>query len=129
MAVEKQKIPTKASFSAVPSLKNKASGTAPSSPRAKQSGMLEEQMRENMQTFYMIEAQEFLNQKRLGDIILSKKENALEKGKLLYDATKVMQMTQGYLKKNLLDLMKKRKWNEAQSSKLNSVTNEAVREA
>jgi hypothetical protein len=91
--------------------------------------MLEDQMRENMQTFYMIEAQEFLNQKRLGDIILSKKDNALEKGKLLYDATKVMQMTQGYLKKNLVDLMKKRKWNEAQSSKLNSVTNEAVREA
>ncbi len=66
-----------------------------------------------MQTFYMIEAKEFMNQKRLGEFTLSKKENILEKGQLLYDATKVMQMTQGYLKKNLLDLMKKRKLNEA----------------
>lgn len=61
----------------------------------------------------MIEAKEFMNQKRLGEFTLSKKENILEKGQLLYDATKVMQMTQGYLKKNLLDLMKKRKLNEA----------------
>jgi hypothetical protein len=33
-----------------------------------------------MQTFYMIEAKEFMNQKRLGEFTLSKKENILEKG-------------------------------------------------
>lgn len=82
-------------------------------------------MRENLQTFFMIEAKEFMNQKRLGEMTLSKKENILEKGQLLYDATKVMQMTQGYLKKNLLDLMKKRKWNE--SNMQNVSKDEAVR--
>ena len=84
-------------------------------------------MRENMQTFYMIEAKEFMNQKRLGEFTLSKKENFLEKGQLLYDATKVMQMTQGYLKKNLMDLMKKRKLNEAHSNALGQSKNEVVR--
>jgi hypothetical protein len=42
--------------------------------------MIEEQLRENMQTFYMIEVKEFMNQKRLGELTLSKKENILEKG-------------------------------------------------
>ncbi len=82
-----------------------------------------------MQTFYMIEAKEFMNQKRLGEFTLSKKENILEKGQLLYDATKVMQMTQGYLKKNLLDLMKKRKINEAHNIALGQSKNKVVIEA
>ena len=77
----------------------------------------------------MIEAKEFMNQKRLGEFTLSKKENILEKGQLLYDATKVMQMTQGYLKKNLLDLMKKRKINEAHNIALGQSKNKVVIEA
>jgi hypothetical protein len=38
-------------------------------------------------------------------------------------------MTQGYLKKNLLELMKKRKLNEAHSLALGQSKNQAVREA
>jgi hypothetical protein len=41
----------------------------------------------------MFEASDYMNQKKLGVFTLSKNENFLEKGKLLYDATKVMQMT------------------------------------
>jgi hypothetical protein len=36
-------------------------------------------------------------------------------------------MTQGYLKKNLLDLMKKRKWNEKNNQNVSK--DEAVRQA
>lgn len=60
-------------------------------------------------TFYMFEAQDYTNQKRLGDFTLSKKENALDRGGLLYDATKVMQMTQKFLHKNLTDILRSRK--------------------
>jgi hypothetical protein len=38
----------------------------------------------------MFEANDFKNQKRLGEFTLSKNQNFLERGQLLYDATKVM---------------------------------------
>jgi hypothetical protein len=47
----------------------------------------------NSQTFYMFEATDYKKQKRLGDFTTSKTENAMERGGLLYDTTKVMQMT------------------------------------
>ena len=65
----------------------------------------------------MFEAQDYTNQKRLGDFTLSKKENALDRGGLLYDATKVMQMTQKFLHKNLTDILRSRKVKETYTQK------------
>ena len=49
---------------------------------------------------------------------LSKKENFMEKGYgKLQDETRVMQMTQGFLKRNLLEIFKKRKWEESNPGK------------
>lgn len=61
----------------------------------------------------MVEVRDFEKQKRLGEFTLSKKDNILERGELLYDKTKVMQMTNLYIKKNLMDLMKQRKYYES----------------
>ena len=49
-----------------------------------------------------------MQQKGLGGFKMSKKENAIERGQLLYDATKVTQMTQLYIQKNLKDIKRTR---------------------
>ena len=56
----------------------------------------------------MFEANDYMQQKGLGGFKMSKKENAIERGQLLYDATKVTQMTQLYIQKNLKDIKRTR---------------------
>ena len=72
---------------------------------------------DNNQTFYMFEANDYMQQKGLGGFKMSKKENAIERGQLLYDATKVTQLTQLYIHKNMKDIKRTRQLKESYASK------------
>lgn len=69
----------------------------------------------------MIDANDYLQQRRLGEFHFTKQANVMNKESLLIDSTKVKQMTSAFIKHNLGDIFTKRKLQEALPSSAKKV--------